>query len=92
MTAFIKHAKVQFIKRNNYDLTIGKIIYFINKRRGGILMAVPARKTSKSKKKLRRAHQKLAKPEISYDESIGDYRRSHHVSLSGYYKGKKVSK
>jgi large subunit ribosomal protein L32 len=53
-------------------------------------MAVPARKTSKAKKRLRRTHQKVAKPEISYDETIGDYRRSHRVSLKGYYKGKKV--
>ncbi|MGX7195131.1 50S ribosomal protein L32 [Enterococcus olivae] len=53
-------------------------------------MAVPARKTSKAKKKLRRTHQKINKPEISYDESLGEYRRSHRVSLKGYYKGKKV--
>lgn len=54
-------------------------------------MAVPARKTSKGKKRLRRTHQALAKPEISFDEANGDYRRSHHVSLKGYYKGKQVS-
>lgn len=53
-------------------------------------MAVPARKTSKAKKNLRRTHQKVSKPEISYDETIGEYRRSHRVSLNGYYKGKKV--
>lgn len=54
-------------------------------------MAVPARKTSRQKKKLRRMHQKMSKPEISFDASTGDYRRSHHVSLKGYYKGKKVT-
>lgn len=53
-------------------------------------MAVPARKTSKAKKRLRRTHQKLKQPEISFDASIGEYRRSHRVSLNGYYKGKKV--
>ncbi|EOH96221.1 50S ribosomal protein L32 [Enterococcus pallens] len=53
-------------------------------------MAVPARKTSKMKKKLRRTHQKVSRPEIAFDESTGDYRRSHHVSFKGYYKGKKV--
>jgi len=53
-------------------------------------MAVPARKTSKTKKRLRRAQKKLIKPEISFDDTIGDYRRSHHVSLKGYYKGRKV--
>lgn len=55
-------------------------------------MAVPARKTSKTKKRLRRAHQSITKPEISFDEANGDYRRSHHVSLKGYYKGKQVIK
>lgn len=55
-------------------------------------MAVPARKTSKAKKKLRRTHQTVAKPEISFDEMNGDYRRSHHVSLKGYYKGKQIIK
>ncbi|AYW46393.1 50S ribosomal protein L32 [Tetragenococcus koreensis] len=54
-------------------------------------MAVPARKTSKSKKRLRRTHQKISRPEISYDEAIGDYRRSHRVSLKGYYKGKNIN-
>lgn len=53
-------------------------------------MAVPARRTSKAKKKLRRTHQQLNRPEISFDEVTGDYRRSHHVSLKGYYKGKQV--
>ena len=50
-------------------------------------MAVPARKTSKAKKRLRRTHQTVVKPEISFDEANGDYRRSHHVSLKGYYNG-----
>lgn len=53
-------------------------------------MAVPARKISKMKKKLRRTHQKVSRPEIAFDEATGDYHRSHHVSLKGYYKGKKV--
>ena len=52
-------------------------------------MAVPARRTSKTKR-LRRTHEKLKSPEISFDENLGDYRKSHHVSLKGYYGGKKV--
>lgn len=54
-------------------------------------MAVPARKTSKMKKRLRRSHQNLNRPEISFDEATGDYRRSHRVSLKGYYKGRKIT-
>lgn len=53
-------------------------------------MAVPARRTSKSKKKKRRTHKKLAVPGVSYDSSLGEYRMSHRVSKEGYYKGKKV--
>ncbi|GCF92844.1 50S ribosomal protein L32-2 [Enterococcus florum] len=53
-------------------------------------MAVPARKSSKAKKRMRRSHQKLNRPEISFDASAGDYRRSHRISLNGYYNGKKV--
>ncbi|MDT2755627.1 50S ribosomal protein L32 [Enterococcus pseudoavium] len=55
-------------------------------------MAVPARKTAKAKKRLRRSHQALKRPEISFDDRTGDYRRSHHVSLKGYYKGRQVIK
>lgn len=54
-------------------------------------MAVPARKTSKMKKRLRRTHQNLNRPEISFDEATGDYRRSHRVSLKWYYKGRKIT-
>lgn len=53
-------------------------------------MAVPARKTSKMKKHLRRTHKKITPPEISFDQQTGDYHRSHRISLNGYYKGRKV--
>ncbi|MDR1521614.1 MAG: 50S ribosomal protein L32 [Streptococcaceae bacterium] len=47
-------------------------------------MAVPARRTSKSKKNKRRTHYKLAAPTIHFDESAGEYRRSHHMDLKAY--------
>ncbi|MFD2727873.1 50S ribosomal protein L32 [Enterococcus camelliae] len=53
-------------------------------------MAVPARKTSKAKKRARRTHQGIKVPNLSFDLASGDYRRSHHVSLKGYYKGRQV--
>lgn len=53
-------------------------------------MAVPARRTSKAKKRLRRTHHVAKLPEISFDDQTGDFRRSHHVSRNGYYKGRKV--
>lgn len=53
-------------------------------------MAVPARKTSTTKRKQRRAHLKLKQPAIHLDPTTGDYQLSHHVTPSGFYKGRKV--
>lgn len=47
-------------------------------------MVVPARKTSKSKKKKRRTHQKLALPSISFDPKTATFKRNHHISLKAY--------
>lgn len=55
-------------------------------------MAVPARHTSKQKKRSRRAHLKLSVPAMHYDATTGEYRLSHHVSPKGYYKGRQVLK
>ena len=53
-------------------------------------MAVPKRKTSKSKKKMRRSHHKLSSINILEDKKSGEYRLSHHVDLkTGFYNGKK---
>ena len=54
-------------------------------------MAVPKRKTSKSKKRMRRSHHRLSSVNILEDKKSGEYRLSHHVDLrSGYYNGKKI--
>ena len=54
-------------------------------------MAVPKRKTSKSRKKLRRSHHKLTSVNIIEDKKSGEYKLSHHVDLkSRYYNGKKI--
>ncbi len=39
-------------------------------------MAVPARRTSKTKKNKRRAHQKLSAPAIHWDPKQGEYTQS----------------
>ena len=31
-------------------------------------------------------------PSVNFDETTGDYSRSHRVSLKGYYKGRKIAK
>ena len=54
-------------------------------------MAVPKRKTSTSKKKMRRSHLKLPSINIVEDKKSGEYKLSHHIDLkSGYYNGKKI--
>ena len=54
-------------------------------------MAVPKRKTSVSKKRMRRSQHKLLTVNIVEDKKSGEYRLSHHVDLkSGYYNGKKI--
>ena len=54
-------------------------------------MAVPKRKTSISKKKMRRSHHKLSSMNIVEDKKSGEHRLSHHIDLkTGYYNGKKI--
>ena len=54
-------------------------------------MAVPKRKTSVSKKRMRRSHHKLISTNIVENKKSGEYTLSHHVDLkSGYYNGKKI--
>jgi large subunit ribosomal protein L32 len=56
-------------------------------------MAVPKRKTSKSKRNMRRSHDGIKKVTIAYDSVTGEPKLPHHISLKdGYYNGKKVTK
>ena len=54
-------------------------------------MAVPKRKTSKSRRNKRRSHHKLKNNNVIEDKKSGEYRLSHHIDLkTGLYNGKKV--
>ena len=54
-------------------------------------MAVPKRKTSKSKRDKRRTHQKTIGPNVSTCSQCGEAKLSHHVCPScGTYKGRFV--
>lgn len=54
-------------------------------------MAVPKRKTSKSKRNMRRAHDSLKSPTYIEDKETGELRRPHHVCLeTGEYRGRQV--
>jgi large subunit ribosomal protein L32 len=54
-------------------------------------MAVPKRKTSPSRRGMRRSHDKLASPTYVEDRESGELRRPHHIDLkSGRYRGRQV--
>jgi large subunit ribosomal protein L32 len=54
-------------------------------------MAVPKRKTSKSRRNKRRSHHWLSSINIIEDKKSGEFRLSHHVDLkTGLYNGKQV--
>jgi large subunit ribosomal protein L32 len=56
-------------------------------------MAVPRRKTSPSRRGMRRSADALKKPTYAEDKDSGELRRPHHLDLkSGMYKGRQVLK
>jgi large subunit ribosomal protein L32 len=55
-------------------------------------MAVPKRKTSKSRRNMRRSHHALKPVAVSYDAETGAPHRPHHIAAEdGHYKGKQVT-
>jgi len=56
-------------------------------------MAVPKRKTSKSRRNKRRSHHRTSSINIIEDKKSGEFRLSHHVDLkTGLYNGKQIIK
>lgn len=56
-------------------------------------MAVPKRKTSHSRKNMRRSHHALKIPSIVFDQDTEQYRLPHHINLNtGMFKGRQVIK
>jgi large subunit ribosomal protein L32 len=55
-------------------------------------MAVPKRKTTPSKRGFRRSHDALSTPAFTTNKTSGELQRPHHISLDGFYNGKKVIK
>ena len=54
-------------------------------------MAVPKRKTSPSRRNMRRAHHALGPNAYVEDKDTGELRRPHHVDLkTGMYRGRQV--
>ena len=54
-------------------------------------MAVPKRKTSKSRRNKRRSLHSLVGANVIEDKKTGEYRLPHHIDLkTGTYNGKKI--
>lgn len=55
-------------------------------------MAVQQNRKSASKRGMHRAHDFLANSPLAVEPVSGEVHRRHHISPSGYYRGKKVIK
>lgn len=54
-------------------------------------MAVQQNKKSPSKRGMHRAHDSLKNPSLAIEPVTGEVHRRHHVSPTGYYRGRKVT-
>jgi large subunit ribosomal protein L32 len=53
-------------------------------------MAVQKSRVTPSKAGMRRSHDALTATQLATDATTGEVHRRHHVTESGYYRGKKV--
>jgi large subunit ribosomal protein L32 len=55
-------------------------------------MAVQQNKKSPSRRGMRRSHDALSNPPLAVEPATGEVHLRHHLSRSGFYRGKKVVK
>ncbi|MCX7945663.1 MAG: 50S ribosomal protein L32 [Hydrogenophilus sp.] len=53
-------------------------------------MAVQQNKKSPSKRGMHRSHDRLTAPPLAVDPTTGEVYRRHHVTPSGFYRGRRV--
>lgn len=53
-------------------------------------MAVQQNKKTPSKRGMRRSHDALSNPPLAVEPTTGETHLRHHVSPSGFYRGRKV--
>lgn len=53
-------------------------------------MAVQKSKKSRSRRDMRRSHDSLKTGALSIDETTGELHRRHHVTSTGFYRGKQA--
>jgi large subunit ribosomal protein L32 len=54
------------------------------------MMAVQQNRKSPAKRGMHRAHDFIGKPPLAVEPVSGEVHLRHHISPSGYYRGKKV--
>jgi large subunit ribosomal protein L32 len=57
-----------------------------------LLMAVQQNKKSPSKRGMHRSHNALVTPGIAVEPTTGETHLRHHISPTGFYRGRKVLK
>ncbi len=55
-------------------------------------MAVQKDKKSPSRRGMHRAHDFLGRPPLAVEPTTGEVHLRHHISPTGYYRGKKIVK
>lgn len=55
-------------------------------------MAVQQDRKTPSRRGMRRSHDALTNPTVAVEPTTGEVHRRHHISPTGYYRGKKVLK
>lgn len=53
-------------------------------------MAVGQARTTRSRRNMRRSHDKVTKPTLSIDQETGETHMRHHITPDGYYRGRQV--
>ncbi|MEN8214933.1 MAG: 50S ribosomal protein L32 [Pseudomonadota bacterium] len=53
-------------------------------------MAVQQNRKTRSKRGMRRSHDALRAPTLSIEPEVGEEHLRHHISPSGYYRGRQV--
>lgn len=53
-------------------------------------MAVPKSRKSRSRRGKKRSHMAISLPALSIDPETGEVHRRHHITATGYYRGKQV--
>ncbi len=53
-------------------------------------MAVQKDRVTRSRRGMRRAHDALRNPTLSIDSTTGETHRRHHITESGFYRGREV--